>query len=132
MPFPRKRSPIQFSEQEMLKLESIRKSRTEEKRRTFRAEFLLDSLSGQSDEATPIAQECPDPPLFLARRPRLRETWRPPVVATCPSPFRPGTNRLASISTRNNSVNTSGVLGGAIQANWMISFLSPNQGIDVG
>src|SRR5882724_8357321 len=51
MPFPRKRSPIQFSEQEMLKLESIRKSRTEEKRRTLRAAFLLDSLSGQSDEA---------------------------------------------------------------------------------
>ena len=54
MPFPRKRSPVQFSEQEMLKLESIRKSRTEEKRRTLRAAFLLDSLSGQSDEA--IAQ----------------------------------------------------------------------------
>ena len=54
MPFPRKRSPVQFSEQDMLKLESIRKSRTEEKRRTLRAAFLLDSLSGQSDEA--IAQ----------------------------------------------------------------------------
>jgi hypothetical protein len=54
MPFPRRRSPVQFSEQEMLKLESIRKSRTEEKRRTLRAAFLLDSLSGQSDEA--IAQ----------------------------------------------------------------------------
>src|SRR5450432_3904386 len=54
MPFPRKRSAIQFSEQEMLKLESIRKSRTEEKRRTLRAAFLLDSLSGQGDEA--IAQ----------------------------------------------------------------------------
>ena len=51
MPFPRKRSAIKFSEQEMLKLESIRKSRTEEKRRTLRAAFLLDSLSGQSDEA---------------------------------------------------------------------------------
>src|ERR1700687_4157267 len=54
MPFPRKRSPIQFSEEEMLKLEGIRKSRTEEKRRTLRAAFLLESLSGQSDEA--IAQ----------------------------------------------------------------------------
>src|ERR1700691_2869226 len=54
MPFPRKRSPVQFSEQERLKLESMRKSRTEEKRRTLRAAFLLDSLSGQSDEA--IAQ----------------------------------------------------------------------------
>ena len=51
MPFPRKRSLLQFSEQDMLRLESIRKSRTEEKRRTLRAAFLLDSLSGQSDEA---------------------------------------------------------------------------------
>src|ERR1019366_3404856 len=41
---------------------------------------------------------------------------------------------LASISTRNSSVNGNGVLGGEItaQANWMISFLSPNQGIPVG
>src|ERR1700683_445775 len=37
MPFPRKRSPVQFSEQERLKLESMRKSRTEEKRRTLRS-----------------------------------------------------------------------------------------------
>ena len=51
MPFPRKRSRLQFSEQDMLLLESIRKSRTEEKRRTLRAAFLLDSLSGLSDEA---------------------------------------------------------------------------------
>ena len=41
---------------------------------------------------------------------------------------------LASISTRNSSVNGNGVWGGEItaQANWMISFLSPNQGIGVG
>ena len=51
MPFPRKRSPLRFSEQEMLRLESIRKSRNEEKRRSLRAAFLLDSLSGLSDEA---------------------------------------------------------------------------------
>jgi hypothetical protein len=51
MPFPKKRSPLLFSEQDLLRLESIRKSRTEEKRRTLRAAFLLDSLSGQSDEA---------------------------------------------------------------------------------
>ena len=51
MPFPRKRNALQFSEQEVRKLESIRRSRTEEKRRTLRAAFLLDSLSGQSDEA---------------------------------------------------------------------------------
>src|SRR5450759_3107991 len=54
MPFPRKRRHVQFSEEEMRKLESIRRSRTEEKWRTLRAAFLLDSLSGQSDEA--IAQ----------------------------------------------------------------------------
>jgi transposase len=51
MPFPRKRHPLQFSEQDLFNLESIRKSRTEEKRRTLRAAFLLDSRSGQSDES---------------------------------------------------------------------------------
>ena len=50
MPFPRKRHALQFTEQERRTLESIRKSRTEEKRRTLRAAFLLDPLSGQSDE----------------------------------------------------------------------------------
>ncbi len=54
MPFPRKRNALQFTEPERRKLESIRKSRTEEKRRTVRAALLLDSLSGQSDET--IAQ----------------------------------------------------------------------------
>lgn len=50
MPFLRKRKALQFTEQERGKLESVRKSRTEEKRRTLRAAILLDSLSGQSDE----------------------------------------------------------------------------------
>ena len=54
MAFPRKRNALQFTEPELRKLESIRRSRTEEKRRTVRAAVLLDSLSGQSDEA--IAQ----------------------------------------------------------------------------
>jgi transposase len=54
MPFPRKRNALQFTELELRKLESIRKSRTEEKRRVLRAALLLDSLSGQSDET--IAQ----------------------------------------------------------------------------
>jgi len=53
MPFPRKRSALQFSERDLLKLESIRKSRTEEKRRTLRAAFLLDSRAGQSDGPLP-------------------------------------------------------------------------------
>jgi transposase len=51
MPFPRKRKVLQFSEQEVRTLESIRRSRTDEKRRTQRAGFLLDSAAGQSDEA---------------------------------------------------------------------------------
>lgn len=50
MPFPRKRGALQFTESERRQLESIRKSRTEEKRRTLRAAILLDSLEGQSDE----------------------------------------------------------------------------------
>ena len=54
MPFPKKRKALQFTEEELHKLESIRNSRTEEKRRTQRAAFLLDSLSGQSDQT--IAQ----------------------------------------------------------------------------
>lgn len=51
MPFPRKRNALQFTELEFRKLDSIRKSRSEEKRRTLRASILLDSLAGQSDEA---------------------------------------------------------------------------------
>lgn len=50
MPFPRKRNALRFTEEERGKLESVRKSRTAEKRRTLRAAILLDSLSGQSDE----------------------------------------------------------------------------------
>ena len=42
---------LQFSEEERRKLDSIRRSRAAEKRRTLRAAILLDSLSGQSDES---------------------------------------------------------------------------------
>jgi transposase len=51
VPFPRKRAALQFTQQERRRLESLRNSRTEEKRRSLRATILLDSLSGQSDEA---------------------------------------------------------------------------------
>src|SRR5579863_115959 len=51
MPFPRKRAALRFTNEELRALESIRGSRTEEKRRVLRAAILLDSLSGQSDEA---------------------------------------------------------------------------------
>src|SRR5262245_60454926 len=46
--------PLQFSDEDRRKLDSIRHSRVEEKRRALRAAILLDSLSGQSDES--IAQ----------------------------------------------------------------------------
>ncbi len=46
MPFPRGRPALQFSEDERLKLDSIRRSRVEEKRRTLRTAILLDSLAG--------------------------------------------------------------------------------------
>ena len=51
MPFPRRRKALLFTEEERHRLQSISRSRTEEKRRTLRASILLDSLSGQSDEA---------------------------------------------------------------------------------
>jgi hypothetical protein len=50
MPLPRKRAALQLTEEERIRLESIRRSRTEEKRRTVRAALLLDSLAGHSDE----------------------------------------------------------------------------------
>jgi len=51
MPLPKRRQPLQFTDEELGRLESIRKSRTEEKRRTVRAAILLDSLTGWSDAA---------------------------------------------------------------------------------
>ena len=50
MPYPKKRASLQFTDEERARLETLRKSRTEEKRRTIRAAILLDSLSGASDE----------------------------------------------------------------------------------
>jgi transposase len=50
MPFAKKRDPLQFTEEERRRLESIRASRTEQKRRTIRAAILLDSVSGETDE----------------------------------------------------------------------------------
>jgi hypothetical protein len=51
MAFPRKPNALQFSETERCELESIGKSRTEEKRRTLRAAILLALLTGLSDKA---------------------------------------------------------------------------------
>lgn len=54
MPFTKKRKPLMFTEEERQRLERMRKSRTEQKRRTVRAGILLDSVAGLGDQA--IAQ----------------------------------------------------------------------------
>lgn len=51
MPFPKTRKPLTFTDEERRLLEHIRKSRTEQKRRTVRAAILLDSVAGLSDQA---------------------------------------------------------------------------------
>lgn len=51
MPFPKRRSPWTLTDEERRKLEAIRHSRTEEKRRTVRAAILLESQAGVSDQA---------------------------------------------------------------------------------
>ena len=51
MAFPRERNALQFTDEELRKLQTISRSRREEKRRTLRAAILLESLSGRSDES---------------------------------------------------------------------------------
>jgi transposase len=56
MPFVKKRKAVILSEAERQQLEAIRRSRTEEKRRTIRAAILLDAAAGRSDGAIARAQ----------------------------------------------------------------------------
>jgi len=51
MPFPKKRKALEFTDDELRRLESIRKSRKEERRRVLRASILLESAAGKSDDA---------------------------------------------------------------------------------
>jgi transposase len=51
MPFPKKRKALQFTDEEVRRLESIRKSRKEERRRVLRATVLVESAAGNTDEA---------------------------------------------------------------------------------
>ena len=51
MPFARERNALQFTDEELRKLQTISRSRTEEKRRTLRAAILVQSRSGRSDES---------------------------------------------------------------------------------
>jgi transposase len=49
MPFAKRRKPLELSDDEVQRLEIIRRSRTEERRRTVRAAILLDAHAGLSD-----------------------------------------------------------------------------------
>ena len=81
MPFQRRRRLLVFSEDEQGMLERLRKSRTEQKRRTVRAAILLDSFAGLSDQAIAQVQRVNRnsvrlwitemPPLWRAGEPTL-------------------------------------------------------------
>jgi transposase len=55
MPFVTKRQPLSLSAADRVKLEELRRSRSEEKRRVLHAAILLDSASGMSDSAVAVA-----------------------------------------------------------------------------
>jgi len=55
MPFVTKRPPLALSAEDQEKLESLRRSRSEEKRRVVHAAILLDCANGKSDSATAAA-----------------------------------------------------------------------------
>ena len=72
MPFLLRRGLLVFSEDEQRMLERLRKSRTEEKRRTVRAAILLDSFAGLSDQAIARAQRVNRNTVILCIRKCLR------------------------------------------------------------
>ena len=51
MPFAKRRKPLCFTPEELERLIRLRRSRSEERRKVFRASILLDSLEGLSDQA---------------------------------------------------------------------------------
>src|SRR5580658_9839536 len=57
MPVGRKRAPLVLSAEDRASLETIRRSRTEERRRTVRAAILLDAANGVSDQANAAARQ---------------------------------------------------------------------------
>ena len=56
MPFAKRRKALEFTDEEFKKLEALRRSRAEERRRTVRAAILLDARAGRSDQAVAQAQ----------------------------------------------------------------------------
>jgi transposase len=77
MAFPRKRKPLVFSQEELEKLQAIRKARSEQKRRTVRAGILLDAASGtMSDQAIARAHGVNRNTVVLCVNKCLRFGWK--------------------------------------------------------
>ena len=55
MPFATRRAPLILSDEQRVKLEALRRSRSEEKQRVLRAAILLDCAHGMSDSAVAAA-----------------------------------------------------------------------------
>ena len=75
MPFLKKRKAVILSAAERQQLEVIRRSRTEEKRRTVRAAILLDAAAGRSDGAIARAQGVNRNTVLLCVQKYLRFGW---------------------------------------------------------
>jgi transposase len=88
MPFPKKRRTLQFTEDELRKLESIRRSRTEERRRSQRAAFLLDSLSGHSDQTIALHHHVSRSTVVLCVQ-KCLEFGMEAALAELPRPGKP-------------------------------------------
>jgi len=76
MAFPKKRKALVFTQEELEKLQAIRRARTEEKRRTVRAGILLDAASGKmSDQAIARAHRVHRNTVVLCVNKCLRFGW---------------------------------------------------------
>ena len=77
MGFPKQRKPLFFPQEELEKLQAIRKARSEQKRRTVRAGILLDAASGQmSDQAIARAHGVNRNTVVLCVNKCLRFGWK--------------------------------------------------------
>ena len=89
MAFPKKRKALVFTQEEVEKLQAIRRARTEEKRRTVRAGILLDAASGKmSDQAIARAHGVNRNTVVLCVHKCLRFGWEA-ALGELPRPGRP-------------------------------------------
>src|SRR5215831_15785429 len=96
MAFPKKRKPLVFTQEEVEKLQAIRKARSEQKRRTVRAGILLDAASGtMSDQAIAHAHGVNRNTVVLCVNKCLRFGWKAALVS-CHEPA----DRAASVTRR--------------------------------